>query len=386
MKSALTNNTLLAVLLLSLAATPLFADEAATETPPPVAPKTATNLDNIDLNDTVEDPDYAAAGEELAKEAGSNVLREAAPLAKMTTIDGERIDLASIYGKKPVYLKFWATWCVPCRQQMPGFEATYKELGDKIQIVAVNIGYSDDEKSVRAFRDKYKLTMPIVIDDGTLTKLFHVNVTPQHVIIGKDVRFQYMGHAENDDLNAALAKVLAEEPDDATEARAVNMEQRVEVGATLPELSIALDNGQLAPLKAKPGRLLAVEFFSSWCEWYLETSRPDTSKACTRVREAIEEIATSLPDVDWLGISGGPWATAQDLADYRSNYNVTIPLALDSSGTFFRTFGVRDIPTVALIDDSARLVRIIDPDETDLPSAIRDTLAATIEKPAPTEP
>ena len=116
----------------------------------------------------VEDPAYAAEGEHLGEAAGAHMIGQPAPPVAVTTIDGEKIDLGALYGKKPVYLKFWATWCVPCRQQMPGFEKIYESLGDKIQIIAVDIGLSDDEASVRAYRKKFGLRMPIVIDDGLL--------------------------------------------------------------------------------------------------------------------------------------------------------------------------------------------------------------------------
>ncbi|MCO6400094.1 MAG: redoxin domain-containing protein [Verrucomicrobia bacterium] len=338
--------------------------------------QTATNLDGIDLTDTTEDPAYAEAGEALAKDASIGVVGTAAPTARVTTIDDDSIDLSLLYGHKPVYLKFWATWCTPCRQQMPSFEKVYKTLGDKMQVVAVNIGLSDDEASVRAFRDKFGLTMPIVIDDGSLAKLFHVNVTPQHVLIGKDARFRYFGHADNKELEDALHKAV-EESDPTTPATpaAVEIESAVREGDVVPNLFVTLLTGETASLKAKPGRILAVQLFSSWCEWYLETSRPETSKACTRARETIESLKDSLPEVDWIGIAGGPWATQQDLADYQKNYHVTIPLALDEKDTLFRTFGIRDIPTIALIDDSQRLVRLIGPTETDLTAAIQAAVA-----------
>jgi thiol-disulfide isomerase/thioredoxin len=335
---------------------------------------TATNLENIDLSDTEEDPAYAEAGEQLAKEAAEGVIGKAAPLATIKTIDGDLIDLATIYGKKPVYIKFWATWCTPCRQQMPGFEKTYKSIGDKMQVIAVNMGYSDDEASVRAFRKKYGLTMPIVIDGGQLAKLFHGSVTPQHVLIGKDARFAYIGHAENDNLEKALTQAVSEKAGGtAVHPEEVNVEPLIALGDKLPDLSLPLLNGKSRPLKAQPGKLLALQFFSSWCEWYLEDSRPTTAQACTRVRETIEGLSTKNLPIDWIGIAGGPWATEQDLADYKVNYKVTIPLGLDASDSLFRTFGIRDIPTIALINDAGQLVRLIGPEETDLAGIVKKT-------------
>jgi thiol-disulfide isomerase/thioredoxin len=61
------------------------------------------------------------SGQQRAQEAGRALIGSPAPPLVLKTIDGETIDLGGLYGKKAVYLKFWATWCVPCRQQMPHF-------------------------------------------------------------------------------------------------------------------------------------------------------------------------------------------------------------------------------------------------------------------------
>ncbi|MGB6355099.1 MAG: redoxin domain-containing protein, partial [Steroidobacteraceae bacterium] len=65
------------------------------------------------------------SGEQRAQAAGRALIGTPAPRLVLKTIDGETIDLGSLYGKKAVYLKFWATWCVPCRQQMPHFQHAY---------------------------------------------------------------------------------------------------------------------------------------------------------------------------------------------------------------------------------------------------------------------
>jgi thiol-disulfide isomerase/thioredoxin len=336
--------------------------------------ETATYFGDLDPTDTAEDPATTEAGEALAQAAARDIIGTAAPLAVMKTIDDDVIDLGKVYGDKPVYIKFWASWCAPCRQQMPAFQKLYESLGDEVEVVAINIGLSDDEASVRAFRQRYGLTMPIVFDDGHLAKLFHLSVTPQHVLIGRDMRFRHVGHAHNAALDRAIEQALAEpRPADAAPA-VVAAERVIGIGDRVPPLSLTLLDGETQSLHAKPGRVLAVAFFSTWCEWYLERTRPSTSRACTRVREQIQSPASQPDAIDWLGIAGGLWSTEQDLVDYRAQHGMRIPLALDSSGTLFRTFGIRDVPTVVLIDDSGQLLRVIHADETDLAGALQSTI------------
>lgn len=62
----------------------------------------------------------------------------------ISLISGEVVTLKQYQGKKPVYLKFWATWCKPCRKQMPHFEQITQQYGDNLQVIAINLGINDD--------------------------------------------------------------------------------------------------------------------------------------------------------------------------------------------------------------------------------------------------
>jgi peroxiredoxin len=337
----------------------------------------ATTAASAALAQKVEHPAYASEGEQLGAAAGAQLLGQPAPPVTVTTIDGQKIDLGTLYGKKPVYLKFWATWCVPCRQQMPGFEKIYESLGDQIQVIAVNIGFSDDEASVRAYRQKLGLRMPIVFDDGSLGALFNLRVTPQHVVIGRDGRFLYVGHLADQRVDTALQDSLtAPASTSAVVGHMPSIKPAYKPGDVIHGLEATAMTGTHVSLgQRRDQRVLGLVFFSTWCESYLETSRPQTSQACRRVRDEVDRLAHDA-DVRWLGIAGGLWSTASDLKAYRSTTKINIPLALDSDGSLFRSFGVRDMPTIALIDPSGRLVRVLGPDDVDISGAVRAARAA----------
>ena len=147
------------------------------------------------------------AGQKMAEAAGRDLIGSPAPRIVLETIDGGTIDLGSLYGKKAVYLKFWATWCVPCRQQMPHFEHAYETAGADLAVIAVDVGFNDSVEEIRKYRKQLGITMPIVFDsDGQVGAAFHLRVTPQHIVIGRDGRIRYVGHLADQGLDAHLAE------------------------------------------------------------------------------------------------------------------------------------------------------------------------------------
>jgi hypothetical protein len=106
------------------------------------------------------------------------------------------LDIVRNYGRKPIYLKLGATYCIPCRPQMPEFERFCEANGDRMQIVAVNAGVGDDPAKVRACVAAAKLRMPVAIDDGTLGSWLQMEATPFRVLIGLDGRIAHVGYRD----------------------------------------------------------------------------------------------------------------------------------------------------------------------------------------------
>ncbi|TCD20029.1 TlpA family protein disulfide reductase [Pseudomonas sp. IC_126] len=310
-------------------------------------------------------------GERRARTAGASLIGQPGPVAVLDTIDGTKIDLAELYGEKPVYLKFWATWCVPCRQQMPGFEQLQQTMGDKVQIIAVNTGFSDDIVSIRAYRKEHQLTMPVVIDDGSLAADLNLRVTPQHVVIGRDGRISHIGHLDDQALHAALESAVLEQTTSASrsESNATPETPQFAVGDTVTGLNIETLEGNPVKL-GKDDKPRALVFFAPWCESYLEESRPETSQACLRVRKDVDSLM-GQGDMEWLGVSSGLWVSASDLQDYKNTTPTTLPLALDEQNELFRAFAIRDIPTVVLLDAHGRVANILKPQDSNLVEAVK---------------
>lgn len=318
----------------------------------------------------------SASGQQRAEDAGRELIGKPAPRLVLTTIDGATIDLAHLYGKQAVYLKFWATWCVPCRQQMPHFEHTYETAGPDLAVIAIDVGFNDSLDAIRDYQRKLGITMPMVLDDGRAAAAFNLRVTPQHIVIGRDGRIQYVGHLADEHLDAALAAARSAPTTSQAAVRAADAPviHQYQAGDMLPPKAPRTIDGQLFPLRdPKAQRPTLLVFLSPWCESYLETTRPAVSQNCRRMREQVAAL-TNQTDVRWLGIASGLWASKDDLLEYRKKYGVAIPLSLDASGALFREFNVTEVPVALAVDKSGRILRRIEARELETPVALHAAL------------
>lgn len=309
------------------------------------------------------------SGQSRAESAGRSLVGQPAPRMVLKTIDGKTIDLGALYGKKAVYLKFWATWCVPCRQQMPHFEHAFEEAGPDMVVIGIDVGFDDSVEEVRKVQKELGLDMALVFDDGSLGEAFHLRVTPQHVVIGRDGRILYVGHEANDKLDAALAQARSSSPAQVAAAAAVPKDEpHYDVGDRVPTFDVhTLDGKSLPAFGTASGQPTVLLFLSPWCESYLAKSRPAMAQSCRTARERADVLARDN-HARWLGIASGLWASRDELADYQREHHVAMPLALDDSGALFRRFRVMHVPTVIVLDAQGKVLRRSEDVDAALPS------------------
>lgn len=110
-----------------------------------------------------------------------------APDLEVTTLTGQQARLSDFRGA-PVLLNFWATWCPPCRAEMPAFQQIfndYQEAG--LVVLAVNATHLDSLPEVKNFLQEYKLTLPVFLDtNGSASSLYQVRAMPTTFFIGRD--------------------------------------------------------------------------------------------------------------------------------------------------------------------------------------------------------
>lgn len=127
------------------------------------------------------------------KPVSPNSLNTTAPQAGFTapdftlqTPDGKTYTLSELRGKA-VLVNLWATWCPPCRTEMPTIEKMYKEYKDQgFVVLAVNMTYQDNPLDVVPFAQKYNLTFPILLEKtGSVASAYQVNSLPSSYFINR---------------------------------------------------------------------------------------------------------------------------------------------------------------------------------------------------------
>src|SRR5438477_5538851 len=112
-----------------------------------------------------------------------------APDFEITTTRGERFRLSDNIGKKVIVLNFFATWCGPCRAEMPELSRYFDEhKSDSFLLLGIDAEEKGDR--VDAFLDELKVTFPAGVDEGAIEKKYGVEVFPTTVVIGVDGKVQ----------------------------------------------------------------------------------------------------------------------------------------------------------------------------------------------------
>lgn len=124
-------------------------------------------------------------GEQVKLQFFSNPV--AVPALSMKTLDGRVLSSADWRGKVTI-LNFWATWCAPCRAEIPDLVALQQKYGEKLQI----IGISEDEEPpevVKRFADQYHINYPVVMKTPEIAQAFPgIYALPTTVILDRELR------------------------------------------------------------------------------------------------------------------------------------------------------------------------------------------------------
>jgi thiol-disulfide isomerase/thioredoxin len=119
--------------------------------------------------------------------ATSSSSHRAAPDFTVTDLSGETVSLSSLRGKV-VLLDFWATWCGPCRMEIPSFVQFQKRYGNQ-GFRVLGIVTQDSPRNVPPFYRQFRMNYPVAMANAELVRLYRVNYgLPTTFLIGRDGR------------------------------------------------------------------------------------------------------------------------------------------------------------------------------------------------------
>ncbi|GGJ95272.1 thiol:disulfide interchange protein tlpA [Lentibacillus kapialis] len=114
-----------------------------------------------------------------------------APDFELQKLNGEKVSLSDYRGER-VILNFWATWCPPCREEIPDFQKLY----DNKDVVILAVNMTDTEQSdedVNQFVKNYEMTFPVLMDvNGDIASKYQVRAYPTSYMIDSEGHIQFM--------------------------------------------------------------------------------------------------------------------------------------------------------------------------------------------------
>ena len=109
------------------------------------------------------------------------------PGFSLTTLDGSEVNFSDLTGS-PVIINFWASWCPPCRAEMPDFQKAFVEFSETdLVITSINSTRQDSMQNILSFVKANRLTFPILLDtNGSVTSTFNIHSLPTTFFINRN--------------------------------------------------------------------------------------------------------------------------------------------------------------------------------------------------------
>lgn len=129
-----------------------------------------------------------------------------APDFELQDMNGQSVRLSALRGK-PVLLNFWASWCPPCRKEMPDLQEFFRQYGAKIHVIGIN--WNDQLSTVQEFLSQYGITYTNLLDtNGKIFVLYELTGLPTSFFIDEDgiIRGKWLGSMSVADMIRAFQK------------------------------------------------------------------------------------------------------------------------------------------------------------------------------------
>lgn len=139
--------------------------------------------------------------------------RDIAPDFTVVDAEGATVSLSSLLDR-PVILNFWATWCPPCRGELPEFQQAYETYGEQVRFLMVNLtdGVSETVDSVTEFVQENGYSFPVYFDtEGSAVQAYGLSAIPVTVAVGQDGRIVWsqVGAIDAETLEQVVQSLLS---------------------------------------------------------------------------------------------------------------------------------------------------------------------------------
>ena len=157
---------------------------------------------------------------------------------------GQRVKLSDLRGH-PVVINFWASWCPPCRQELPALQSAYQRFRDQ-GVILLGVDVHESAEAIQNFAPQFGLTFPLLLDqDGALSERFQVRGVPTTVFLDAEgiVRARHVGPLTEDKFVEYVTPLLA--PSSLTDVK--GLENPSDLRAA-PDFSLPREDGQVVRL------------------------------------------------------------------------------------------------------------------------------------------
>jgi thiol-disulfide isomerase/thioredoxin len=128
---------------------------------------------------------------------------------QLEDLDGNTVDLATIVGRKPVLIEFWATWCPLCEALEPRIEAARRTHGDALEVLIIAVGVNQNPRSIRRHMEKHAPPGRMLFDArGRAARAYMAPSTSYVVALNARGQVVYTGVGDDQDIARAAASAV----------------------------------------------------------------------------------------------------------------------------------------------------------------------------------